>query len=100
MASLYSYQSNPIIQCGTATLNANGDVTVTFPTAYTTPITTSNIYITSNATGNQGTSVVSLSIHTITLTNFQIRGYYKDGRAGQNGGGPYTSSVNWIAVIY
>jgi len=97
MERLYSSNSNPIIQCGSTYVN--GISTVTFPTEYTTPITTFNICITSNPYGDQGSNVVSLSIFDITLTNFKIRGWLKDGRSGQNGGSSWVGTVRWIAVI-
>lgn len=95
MANYYTYQNFPIIQCGTTTLNASGDATVTFISAFPSG---SIIFACANPNINTGTLVVGISIYDTTPTGLKIRGFSKDGRPGQDGGGAYAGAVRWIAV--
>jgi hypothetical protein len=93
MTSNYTFNSLPIIQGGTATTTAGG-VVVTF----TKTFPTDSVYVCSNPSTNAGTSIVCVSFSSISKTGFTMHAYLKDGRSGQDGGGPYNGTMNWIAI--
>ena len=83
--------SNVIIQCGTKGTDSAGDITITFPTAYTyTPV-----FVCSVSGGNAGDSAVTANCFAeavqVSPTTAIIRTF-------NTGGGQSNQAVGWIAM--
>jgi hypothetical protein len=91
----YLSNSKPIIQCGTVTVN--GSTSKTFLEAFPTG-TTVRVFCSPSWDSAAPMNLISYSISSVSITTFTITASSKDGRRGENGGGYYTGTFNFIAV--
>lgn len=97
MASTYTSQGVPIIQCGTINTNSSGQFTINFNPTFPTG---SNIVMTGNARLNNNTDTIMVTIAFTSPTTSSVTGIAtgKDGRGGQSGGGPFVGTIFWVAI--
>jgi hypothetical protein len=96
MANRYTYNGFPFIQCGTFTTNGNSTArNVTFPTPFNAQFF--NVCVVATATGFTNYFMVTAYVFSITNTGFSVNATFKDGRNGQDGGGYWNGSFNYIA---
>lgn len=88
----YKISGGPIINCGTFT-TVSGTATVTG-----LGFSNGTVKVFCSPTGNTTTTMITCTITGVSRTQFSVSAFYKDGRNGQNGGGVYNGSFNYIAV--
>jgi hypothetical protein len=83
------------ISSGNAETNSSGKCSVTFSVQMSGAPS-----ICANAMLNSGNSdMVTITINNANSTGFKVTAYYKDGRGGESGGGPWKGDFYWIAVV-
>ena len=98
MSSTITYKSGPVITSGRVNCLGNVYTNVEFSTPFSSTSNNNIIVVANSRDWNNPTLITSFDIRWISTTGFSIQGYYKDGGAGQDGGGPYVGWVSWIAT--
>jgi len=95
-----TYNGGPIITSGRGTCLGTGAFkTINFTTPFTN-VNPNDIAVVATAilSTQQSHEMVSFNIQSISITEFQIIGSYKDGQNDQSGGGWYGGDFSYIAT--
>lgn len=93
--STYKSNAGPTITSGVFNTDTFGSCTIS-----NLGFNTGTVSVYCSPIDNANTNMISYNIRSVSTSSFSVSAYFKDGNSGQNGGGVFDGSFNYIAVAF